>query len=48
MREHLKEFIPRVSKNRLLCEYSDKKVELSNSITFSYDKKYITFEDYIK
>jgi len=27
--------------------YRDKKIELSNSITYSYTKKYITFEEYI-
>lgn len=36
-----------VHKKRLICEYSEKKVELSNSITYSYDKNHILFSEYI-
>lgn len=46
-RKEYEDILPLVHKKRLMCEYSEKKVELSNSITYSYDKHHITFKEYI-
>ncbi|KRW98079.1 hypothetical protein PPERSA_07304 [Pseudocohnilembus persalinus] len=47
-REENKLFYPMLDKQWLLNEYADKVVMLSNSITSSYGRSYMTFKEYIQ